>query len=113
MPRFIISIRELYDRSLHDRSQGVDTGFGMSSQTVAGGNTVMSAIAFADVVTEQGKDQVVDGDSETIRVGELEDGMDQVVEGVEDSSGAIPLEILGGDSRARAVRRNRGGVVVL
>ncbi|KAF8550482.1 hypothetical protein OG21DRAFT_1499748 [Imleria badia] len=29
MPRFIMSIRELYDRDLENRWQGIDTGFGM------------------------------------------------------------------------------------
>ncbi|KAF8138798.1 hypothetical protein EV363DRAFT_1314817 [Boletus edulis] len=30
MPRFIISIRELYDRNLENRWQGIDSGFGLS-----------------------------------------------------------------------------------
>ncbi|KAI9459277.1 hypothetical protein HD554DRAFT_2137443 [Boletus coccyginus] len=102
MPRFIISIRELYDRSLHAHRQDIDIGFGAFSQTITGGNTVISAIAFADVATEQEKSQVVDGDSVTIRVEELERGStDQVVGGDEDNSEAIPLEILRGDSRTR------------
>ena len=29
MPRFIINIREMYDRDLQDRWQGIDTGFGL------------------------------------------------------------------------------------
>jgi len=67
MPRFIISVRELYD---HDtcRQQGIDTGFGISSQ-LDGHNAAVSAIAFADVTP--GEDQVMEGDgndSEAIRL---------------------------------------------
>jgi hypothetical protein len=34
MPRFIISVRELYDRDLRGRWQGIDTGFGVLSQPI-------------------------------------------------------------------------------
>ena len=76
MPRFIISVRELYDRDLRRRWQGVDTGFGVLSQPIAGDNAAMSAIAFADVVP----------------------GQEQVVEGEANESEAIQLEPLGGNS---------------
>jgi hypothetical protein len=61
MPRFIISIRELYDRNLRRRWQGVDTGFGVFSQPTVSENAAISAIAFADVVPGQGWGQVVMG----------------------------------------------------
>ena len=38
MPRFIMAIRELYDRDSRDGWRGVDTGFGMFSEPVYGGN---------------------------------------------------------------------------
>lgn len=69
MPRFIISIRELYDRDLRNRWQGIDTGFGMFSQTIAGGDTAASTIALGEV--------------------------GQLVEGGADDSGAIQLEVFG------------------
>ena len=83
MPRFIISVRELYDRDLRDRWEGIDTGFGVLSQPVASGNAVVSAIAFADINLGQKEGQVVEGDSEdsdAIRLGMLRDGTRQVVE---------------------------------
>ena len=49
MPRFIISIRELYDRDVRHGWKGVDSGFGVSSQPVDSENGVVSGIAFADV----------------------------------------------------------------
>jgi hypothetical protein len=76
MPRFIISVRELYDRDLHRRWQGIDTGFGVLSQPVSSGNAAMSAIRFADVAPVQEGGQVVEGvvdDSEAIRL-EMRDG---------------------------------------
>ena len=77
MPRFIISVRELYDRE-PGRQQGIDTGFGVSSQ-LDGQNAAISAIAFADVTP--GEDQAVGGDrndSEAIRLEVVGDGADQV-----------------------------------
>lgn len=44
MPRFIINVRELYDRDLRGRWQGIDTGFGGASRGIPGTST----IAFAD-----------------------------------------------------------------
>jgi len=84
MPRFIIGIRELYDRDLHGRRQGIDTRSGVS-QPIGGGNAVVSAIAFAAVAPGQG--QTVDGDeddSEAIRLEVLGGGTRHVVEGDED-----------------------------
>jgi hypothetical protein len=72
MPRFIISVRELYDRDLRGGLQGIDTGFGVLSQSIASDNVVVSAIAFAGVASEQGQGQVVEDDeddeSEAIRL---------------------------------------------
>ena len=71
MPRFIISVRELYDRDLRDRWQGIDTGFGVLSQPVSAGNATVSAIQFADAAPGQEEGQVTEGevdDSEAIRL---------------------------------------------
>ena len=81
MPRFIISVRELYDRDLSGRWQGIDTGFGVSSQPSSSGNAAVSAIEFTDVVPGQEQGQVAEGevdDSEAIRLEMLEDGTRQV-----------------------------------
>lgn len=64
MPRFIIGVRELYDRDTHRGQLAIDTGFGALSQLATGRNATMSAIAFEDVVLEE--DQAVEGDSEGI-----------------------------------------------
>ena len=67
MPRFIISVRELYDH--RDRRKGVDTaGFGASSQSA------VSAIGFAGVETVE---RDLDG-SEATRLGVLGDSARQV-----------------------------------
>ena len=79
MPRFIISVRELYDRDLRGHWLGIDTGFGVSSQPVSSGIMVVSAIQFADVAPGQ-EGQVVVGElgySEAIRL-EMRDGTRQV-----------------------------------
>ena len=78
MPRFIISVRELYDRDLR-RGQGVDTGFGVLSQPIASQHVALSAISFADVAL--GQDPVVEGDaieSEAIGLELLGDNTQQV-----------------------------------
>ena len=78
MPRFIISVRELYDRDLRGCWQGIDTGFGMSSQPVSSQNAAVSAIAFTvDVVTGQGAEGEAD-DSEEIRLETVGDSTHQV-----------------------------------
>ena len=79
MPRFIISVRELHDRTLRARWQGIDSGFGVLSQPTASQNGALSEIAFADVAP--GQDQVVEGDaddSEAIRLEVVGDGARQV-----------------------------------
>ena len=78
MPRFIISVRELYDRDLRGRRQGIDAGFGVSSQYVSSGNVAVSTIRFADPGQEE--DQMAEGevdDSGAIRL-EMRDGTRQV-----------------------------------
>ena len=77
MPRFIISVRELYDGH---RRQGIDTGFGMSSQPVFNSNTAVSAIEFAKVTPGQEQGQVL-------------------AEGEADDPEAIQLEMLGDGTR--------------
>jgi hypothetical protein len=82
MPRFIIGVRELYDRDLRGHLQGIDTGFGVSSKPISSGNAVVSAIQFADVAPEQEQEQVqvAEGemeDSEAIQL-EMRDGTRQV-----------------------------------
>ncbi|KAF8136940.1 hypothetical protein EV363DRAFT_1315960 [Boletus edulis] len=71
VPRFIISIRELYDRDTHGRSH-IDTGFGMRSQLNVGTNMTMSAMAFMDVNRER-QDPEVEGDADNSGNIELED----------------------------------------
>jgi len=60
MPRFIISIRELYHRDLRNQYQGVDTGFGLHSQTLAFQKTSMTGVTFLDSegATETGSEGV-------------------------------------------------------
>ena len=70
MPRFIISVRELYDRDLHRRQQGVDTGFGVISQAIASENVTVSATAFADV--PPGPEQAVEGDANELEASRFE-----------------------------------------
>ena len=64
MPRFIISVRELYDRDSRGRWQGIDTGFGVLSQSVASEDGAASTIAFAEVAPAQ--DQIMQADQEDI-----------------------------------------------
>ena len=49
-PRFIINIRELYDRDLRDRWQGIDAGFGVFSHPGSSEDMAMSAVASGDEV---------------------------------------------------------------
>ena len=54
MPRVILSIRELYDKDLHGRWQGIDTGFGVVSQPLSSWNVAVTTTAPVDIGTEQG-----------------------------------------------------------
>ncbi|KAF8120490.1 hypothetical protein EV363DRAFT_91134 [Boletus edulis] len=47
VPRFIISVRELYDHDVRGRFH-TDTGFGVQLQSSAGLDTTMSAMVFVD-----------------------------------------------------------------
>ncbi|KAI9456199.1 hypothetical protein HD554DRAFT_2078178 [Boletus coccyginus] len=80
MPRFIISIRRSYDRDLRSRQpQGIDTGFGVFSHQNAKGDGALSAMNFADVITEQSETLEGDaGDSRAIRLEALGDRVHQV-----------------------------------
>ncbi|KAF8136934.1 hypothetical protein EV363DRAFT_1315936 [Boletus edulis] len=71
VPRFIIGIRELYDRDAHGHSH-IDTGFGMRSQLNVGANTTMSAMIFTDVNRER-QDPEVEGDADNSGNIELEE----------------------------------------
>jgi len=104
MSRFIIGVRELYDRDLRAHWQGIDTGFGVLSQPIVSENVVVSAIAFAAVTPGQGQGQMVEGDeddSEVIRLEVLGDGSaSEVVEGGEhEESEAIRIESRGDGTR--------------
>ena len=79
MPRYIISMRELYDRDLRRGLHGADTGFGTLSQSIASQNMPVSAITFADVAV--GQDQIMEGNGnelEAIRMQPLGDNTDLV-----------------------------------
>ena len=71
MPRFIISMRELYNHDLRGHWQGIDTGFGVLSQPVSSGNAAVSAIQFADPAPGQEEGHMAEGEvvgSEAIRL---------------------------------------------
>ncbi|KAF8125321.1 hypothetical protein EV363DRAFT_638327 [Boletus edulis] len=72
VPRFIISVRELYDQ-LRNRSWGVDTGFGVFSQP---SQDAAIAVSFTDVMPDQ----------------------DQTMVGVMDEAEVIQLDALGGNT---------------
>ncbi|KAG6374148.1 hypothetical protein JVT61DRAFT_4796 [Boletus reticuloceps] len=80
MPRLIISIRELYDRDLRGYCRGIDSGFGVFSQTGASDNPDVSAISFAEVNPRHEEGQVVASgeDLGAIRLEVLGDGPCQV-----------------------------------
>lgn len=61
MPRFIISVRELYDRDIRGHWQGIDTRFGATSRGVSGHKGRTSTIAFADAGQEESRTLHDDG----------------------------------------------------
>jgi hypothetical protein len=69
MPRFIMAIRELYDRDRRDGWRGVDTGFGVYSEPVSGGDEDVSEIF--QVRLEEGEND----SSGVIELGEVRDGV--------------------------------------
>ena len=99
VPRFILSIRELYDRDLRSRWEGNDTGFGVLSRPTANGTVIVSAIAFAEA--NPGRSQAVEGDAEDAEsTAGSGGGTSQVVEDDTEPSEGIRLEPL---DRARLV----------
>ena len=79
MPRFIISVRQLYDRDLRGREQGIDSGFGVSSQPIFSENTAVSAMEFAPgEVGQVAEGEVEDSEATRIQLDMLEDGTHQV-----------------------------------
>ena len=54
-PRFILSIRDLYARDVQGRhGEGIDTGFGLSSDCGAGRSTIV----FVDVEQNEGSEDI-------------------------------------------------------
>ncbi|KAN0080106.1 hypothetical protein V8E55_009672 [Tylopilus felleus] len=95
MPRFIISMRELYDRDCCSRWKGIDSGFGVLSQPTVSPNVVTSAIAFPDVTFRQGESLVGEGgadDPEVIQPETLGDGAHQLAEAEAENSQEIEAE---------------------
>lgn len=79
VPRFILSLRELYDRDLGGHWRGIDTAFGVSSQMISSRDAAASAIAFAEISSEEGV--AVEGcvdDLEVIRLRVVGNGAHQV-----------------------------------
>ena len=80
LPRFMIGIRELYDRDLHHDCQGIDSGFGISSRPATGENQTVPAIGLADVTLGQSAGQTMEGDTgnpETVSLEGIRDGAHQ------------------------------------
>ena len=61
IPRFIISVREIYDRDTRGRLH-VDTGFGASGRSIDDENALVSTIAFADRNPGQDQSQAAEDD---------------------------------------------------
>ena len=61
--RFIISVREIYDRDTRGRLH-VDTGFGASGRSIDDENGLVSTIAFADRNPGQGQSQAAEDDAD-------------------------------------------------
>ena len=97
--------RELYDRDLRARHQGIDTGFGVLSQPVASESMAVSAIAFAAVAPGQGQGQGQgqtvgeEEDPEAIRLEVLGDGFETVEGDEDDESQAARVEPRGDGTR--------------
>jgi len=58
VPRFVIRMRELFDEDSRGRLEGVDSAFGISSSSgnVAGQDTSVSEIGFADTNDHPGEE---------------------------------------------------------
>ena len=95
MPRFIINMRELYEHDCYSRGKGIDSRFGILSQSTVSPNAVMPAIVLTDVNFQQGESQVSEGgvdDPEVIRPEMLGDGIYQVAVGEAENSQEIGAE---------------------
>ena len=68
MPRFIISIRELYDREVRRDWQGIDSGFGLLSRSTGG--RMSTGITYTEVV--QGQGWTAEGDEDVTRATPLQ-----------------------------------------
>lgn len=78
MPRFIISVRELYDRDLRGRWQGVDSGLGALSRDVHNEMGITSKIVFMDAAQEETVTQEDAGGLEVIQLEDVRVGMHRV-----------------------------------
>jgi len=79
VPRFVVSLRELYDRDLEGRWLGTDIAFGMSSQSHSRRDAAVSAIAFAGLSSGESLAVERDADgSEAIQLKVVEEGVRQV-----------------------------------
>ena len=67
MPRFIVSVRELYDRDARRRWQAIDTGFGVWSQPTSSQSTAASAITFADVTSRKAQGHIAEVGADGLR----------------------------------------------
>ena len=58
LPRFILGMREMYDRDCHRHRQGIDGGFGVLSRATVDDMETVSEMAFADVTLGQSQGQI-------------------------------------------------------
>ena len=80
IPRFIIRVREIFDRDARGRFR-VDTGFGTLGPSVDDESTFVSTILFVDGNSGQGESRVLEedmGDSEGIRLEVMGEGARRV-----------------------------------
>lgn len=58
IPRFVLSIRELYDKDSRGLSEGIDSGFGVSLHTrsYSGRETIASTMVFAGGLSLSGRE---------------------------------------------------------
>lgn len=69
LPRFVLDIREMYDRDLRGGTRRVDTGFGMFSRQIFISSVVVDPMVFVDISIDSEQDLVVEMDG-------LEDGLE-------------------------------------
>ena len=61
-------MRELYDRDIQGRWEGIDSAFGVLSQPVASSDAHVPESTFGDVTSGQGEGQAVEGDTDPSEV---------------------------------------------